>query len=129
MRAMMCIVTGIVAVVLIGLIFISCEKGEKIKSGEISVDKTEMTFTQEKESQEFNISCIGKWALRNEELDHYLGPNMAKLHDFIISPVSGRGNTTVTVTLKRMPSESYEMEMEIVGGDSPVIVKLKTIVD
>jgi hypothetical protein len=102
---------------------------EKVSAETVSVDKTELTFTQKDESKELKISCESKWYLEADGIEYYYGSNMADFKDFIITPASGEGKTQITITLNNEPSASYNADLKIVEGDNHVIVKLKVVVN
>lgn len=103
------------------------ENIEQISDEKVSVDKTELVFTEKDESIGFNILCdeTAEWHLEADGLSVYYGPNMADIKDFTVEPVSGKGNIKVSVTLRNELTESYEVDLRVVGKNSQAAVKLR----
>ena len=97
------------------------------ESNPVSVDKTELSFSQVNESKEFLVSCPGEWYLDAAGLEMYYGPNMANLRDFRIYPTSGTGNTMITVELINEIVETYSVDLKVIGKNNQALVKLKTL--
>lgn len=105
-----------------------CDKQENIEQitdDKVSVDKMELTFTQKDENKVFSLFCTDEWHLEADGLSAYYGPNMADLKDFTVEPVSEKGNIKVTVTLKAEPTESYTVDLNVVGKSNQAVVKLR----
>ncbi|MDR3266413.1 MAG: hypothetical protein LBT24_02460 [Tannerella sp.] len=126
---------GLLLVTVICLLLAGCEKKEEVEKvsddEKMSVDKTELTFTQKGENKEFNVSCDGteEWHLEADGLERYIGPNMADVKDFTIEPVSGMGKTKVSVTLNSELTGSYVVDLKVVGKNNQEVVKLKANVN
>jgi hypothetical protein len=120
---------GLIIIAILCFIPVGCkdEDTEKTKVEEISVDQSDLTFSQKGESSEFTVSCIGEWRFEATGLEGYYGPNIADVKDFTIEPASGKGNTKVKVTLKNELTESYDVALKVVTENNQVIVKLKAI--
>ena len=105
---------------------VSCNKNENSEE-KLRVDKTELAFIQKDESKNFYIfiNDTEEWHLEADGLEHYIGPNMADVRDFTIEPVSGKGKTKISVTLKNEPAESSIADLKVVGKNNHVIVKLR----
>jgi hypothetical protein len=96
---------------------------------EISVDQSELTFTQNGESKEFSVIYTGEWHFEATGLERYYGSNKADVKDFTVEPVSGKGKTQVTVTLKNNPTENYDIALKIVTENRYRTVKLKAVAE
>jgi hypothetical protein len=94
---------------------------------EINVEQPELTFTQNGESKKFSVIYTGKWRLEATGLERYYGPDKADVRDFTVEPVSGKGNTQVTVTLKNDLTESYDVALKVVTENSHLTIKLKAV--
>jgi hypothetical protein len=112
---------------LISATFVSCNKKEVEEKETLSVDRTELILMQKDESADFNISSSGEWHIDAEGLEGYYGPNMGDVKDFTIAPVTGNGNTKVSVTLKNEVTESYDIDITITGKKEQLTVKLKAV--
>ncbi|MDR1603155.1 MAG: hypothetical protein LBS42_12120, partial [Tannerella sp.] len=90
MKQMYYLAGGLAIIAVVCFLPASCSKNE-----ELSVDKTELTFTQKDENKEFTVSCNGmdEWHLEAEGLERYFGGNMADVKDFTVDPASGKGKT------------------------------------
>jgi hypothetical protein len=129
MKQMYYLIGGIAVIAIVCFLCSSCSKDEgveKITDDKVSVDKTELNFSQKDENQVFSLFCMDEWHLEAEGLSVYYGPNMADVRDFTIAPISGKGNIKVTVTLNAEQTESYVVDLKVVGKNSQAIVKLKT---
>lgn len=123
---------GIAVIAIVCFLCSSCSKNEdieKISDDKVSVDKTDLVFSQKDESQLFNLFCLDEWHLEAEELNVYYGSNMADVRDFTITPISGKGNIKVSITLKAEPSENYVVDLKVVGKNNQVLVKLKAVAE
>ncbi|MDR2690754.1 MAG: hypothetical protein LBB73_00380 [Dysgonamonadaceae bacterium] len=131
MKQMYCLARGIAVIAVVYFLPASCDKKEDFSKKEISIDRTELTFSKEdSENKEFNVSCDGEWHIEADSLSMYYGVNMANVRDFTITPVSGKGNATVTVSLKNERpeiTESYTVELNIIGKDSQTTLTLKAV--
>ncbi|MDR1168078.1 MAG: hypothetical protein LBK53_04195 [Heliobacteriaceae bacterium] len=112
---------------LISATFVSCNKKEVEEKEPLSVDRTELILMQKDGSADFNISSSGEWHIDAEGLEGYYGPNMGDVKDFTIAPVTGNGNTKVSVTLKNEVTESYDIDITITGKKEQLTVKLKAV--
>lgn len=121
-------VIGLLAVSALCVLIASCSKEPAPDNSIISVENTELVFSQKNESKEFNISYPGEWSIVAEGLDIYYGVNAANIKDFTIHPISGEGNTKVVVELKAEVTESYSVDLKITGKNNHVIVKLNTVI-
>ncbi|MDR1169475.1 MAG: hypothetical protein LBK97_01410 [Prevotellaceae bacterium] len=117
----------ILSVATLFFFFTSCNKKEIEEKETLSVDKTELIFMQKDESTDFNISSSGEWHIDAEGLEGYYGTNMGDVKDFTIAPVTGNGNTKISVTLKNEVPESYDIDLTITGKKEQLTVKLKAI--
>jgi hypothetical protein len=130
MKQMYYILGGIAIIAVICFIMTGCDKKENIEQiidDKVSVDKTELIFTEKDESIGFNVSCdeAAEWYLEAEGLEGYFGPNMADIRDFTIEPTSGKGKIKVSVKLRNELTESYVVDLKVVGKSNQVVVKLK----
>jgi hypothetical protein len=122
------ILGGLAIIAVVCFLLTSCDKNENVEqmtNDKVSVDKTELAFTQKDENKVFNLSCMDEWHLEADGLSVYYGTNMADVKDFTIEPVAGKGNIKITVTLKNELTESYIADLKVVGKSNQVIVKLK----
>jgi hypothetical protein len=121
---------GLMLITVLSFVLVSCNKKKDIeKLEEISVDQSELTFTQKDESKDLNVLYTGEWHFEATGLEGYYGPNKADVKDFTIEPASGKGNTKVTVTLKNDLTESYDVALKVVTESSNITVKLKAVAD
>jgi hypothetical protein len=130
MKQMYYLTGGLVVVTVVCFLLVSCNKNEDIEKADdekLSVDKTELSFMQKDESKNFYVSIddTKEWYLEADGLERYFGPNMADVRDFTIEPVSGKGKTEISVTLRNEPAESYIVDLKIVETNNQVIVKLR----
>lgn len=128
MKTMSMSVLVIVAMAIIISLLICCNSNTETEIEpeivELTVDKTELNYTDKNESQEFNISYPKEWRMEADDLDNYLGANAASVKNFIISPAYGKGNKKITVTLSGEVAESYSVDLKIVGENDTKTVKL-----
>jgi hypothetical protein len=117
--------TLLLVIGIFSVVFTSCDKEDKPEDIKIGVDETELSFTQKEEIKEFNISYPDEWHLEAEGLELYICPDMADVKDFTVAPVWGKGNAKVSVTLRNEITESYAIDLKVVGGNDTVVVKLK----
>ncbi|MDR0681866.1 MAG: hypothetical protein LBG15_08490 [Dysgonamonadaceae bacterium] len=128
MKTICYIAGGLMLMAILSFALVSCNKEKTVeKLEEISVDQSELTFTQKDESKELNVSYTGEWHFEATGLEGYYGPNKADVKDFTIEPASGKENTKVTVTLKNDLTESYDVDLKVVTESSSVTVKLKAV--
>jgi hypothetical protein len=106
----------------------SCKDKKEVEKETISVDKVELIFKQKGENANFNILSNGEWHIDAEGLEGYYGPNMGDVKDFTIAPVTGKGNTQISVTLNNEVTENYDIDLTVAGKDKQIIVKLKVVV-
>jgi hypothetical protein len=118
--------SGLAIIAVVYFLLVSCNK---IVDEKLSIDKTELTFTQKDERKEFLVSCEGEeeWRFEAEGLERYFGGNMADVRDFTVEPVSGKGKTRVFVTLRNEPVGSYTIDLKAIGKNNQVIIKLKIV--
>lgn len=136
MKQMYYLIGGITVIAIVCFLCSSCSKDEgveKITDDKVSVDKTELTFSQKDESKELMLSCDGvfEWHLEAEGLERHIGPNGASVRDFTLVPAWGTGSTKVSVTMINSLSENYEVTLYVVGNkdNQKTPIKLKAIVN
>jgi hypothetical protein len=134
MKQMYCLLGVLAIIVVMCSLFASCNKNEdieKVSDKEISVDKTELTFTEKDESKELMIFCddAEEWHLEAEGLERYIGPNGASVKDFTIVPAWGKGSSKLSITIINKLSESYEITLYVVrnGDNQKTTVRLKSV--
>jgi hypothetical protein len=126
----MYLLIGILTVLMLCIFITSCGKEhDEPDNSIISVEETELTFSQISESKDFNISSPGEWYIDAEGLEVYLGVDAASIKNFIIYPISGKGNTKITVELKNEITEDYSIDLKIIGKNNQVVVKLKALAE
>jgi hypothetical protein len=124
------LLSGLMVAAVLCFVLAGCSKKDEVKKiDEVTVDQTNLTFTQKGDSGEFNVACTEEWHLDAVGLEVLLGPDIATIKDFSIGPVGGKGNAKITVTLDNDLTESYDVALKIVGKDNTVIVKLKAIAE
>ncbi len=79
-------------------VLLSCSKEEKPQI--LEVDKTELQFPSDAATREFTITTTGNWKIEAIGLEPYIGVSMGVADWYKVEPVSGEGNTKVTVTSK-----------------------------
>lgn len=124
MKAMISVFFGIF-VALILMLFVCCGNKSESEIEELKVLQTELTYTEKGDSKEFTISYSDEWHMEADGLEGYLGPNRSKVGDFIISPTYGKGNAKITIELSEEITESYSVDLYVVGKNNQVTVKLK----
>lgn len=82
-----------------------------------------------KQEVPIQLFCTDEWHLEADGLSVYYGPNMADVKDFTVTPISGKENIKVSVTLRNELTESYVVDLKVVGKSNQVIVKLKASVN
>ena len=117
----------LLAVSMLCVLITSCSKEPVPDNSMISVEKTELVFSQKGESKEFDILYPNEWSIEAEGLEFYYGINMANIKDFTIQPISGKGNTKVVVELKNKVTESYSVDLKIAGKNNHVTIKLNAL--
>lgn len=125
---------GLAIITVVCFLLASCNKNEeieKVSDKEISVDKTELTFTQKDESKELMIFCddAKEWHLEAEGLERYIGPNGASVKDFTFVPAWGKGSSKLSITMTNNLSENYEIILNVVRNEDnqKTTVRLKAV--
>jgi hypothetical protein len=134
MKQMYYLLEGLAIIFVVSFLLASCNKNEdieKVSSKEISIDKTELIFTQKDESKELMIFCddAEEWHLEAEGLERYIGPNGASAKDFTFAPAWGKGSSKLSIAMTNNLTEGYEILLYVVRNkdSQKAIVKLKAV--
>jgi hypothetical protein len=104
-------------------LFFACSKDDEYY--EVKTDKETIIFTNESNSQMFNITSEGEWHLEAEGLKPYIGAPIGRAEWYEVDKMYGNGNTTVTITLNEVHPENRTATLTVVGNHNKVNLSLK----
>ena len=117
----------LMATVLTLVLVMGCKKQEEIKY--LILDKTEVVLTKAVRSSTFTVGSNADWMVTGEGVSRPLGPSVADAGWFTITPFTGVGEGTVTLTLKDDADLSADKSKELTvtgkGGTLKLLVKFE----